>query len=776
MTVSGTMSRDVPHVTPGLRIAALLSVAAVLITGCERQDAADIGETSYVGARTCAECHKVQFGVWQGSHHALAMQVAGDKSVLGDFDEATFRRGGVASRFFRRNGKFMVRTEGADGNLADFEIKYTFGVTPLQQYLIELSGGRLQALTIAWDSRPKEAGGQRWFDLYPDQHIAHDDPLHWTGMNQNWNYMCADCHSTNLLRNYDPGTDRFSTTWSDINVACESCHGPGSRHVAWARKGKSWFGRRAQDNGLAVRFEDNDEWITDPGKDTAHRSVPRGAQSELEVCAPCHARRTQIADRHLPGRPVLDSYLVSLLDPDLYAADGQMEEEVYNYAPFLQSRMHARGVSCGDCHEPHSQKLRAEGNGVCTRCHARSRYDSAGHHHHPEDSEGAYCKSCHMPVRTYMIVDPRHDHSFRVPRPDASVSLGTPNACNDCHKDRPAAWAADAVERWYGPDRKGLQSNGPAFTAARTGRLDAPRLLRQLAADPGQPAITRATAYAELARYFSPSYASVLRRGLTDADPLVRLGALRGLDAVALEERWPLAGHLLKDPVRGIRIEAASFLAGVPLDDLGKDDRALLQDTLKEYVDVQMFNASRPEARLSLGLLYAQRGDAQKAEAEYRAAIALDHGFIPAYVNLADLYRTQGRDEEGGRVLRDALALAPDDASVQHALGLLLVRAQRLDEALPWLERAAVNAPGNARYAYVYGIALSSAGRLNKALDVLATAQRRHAADRDLLYALITMNRDAGRMAEAHGYAEQLTELAPDDPLVTGAMNDLGGP
>lgn len=767
--------RNAPHPAPGLRNATLFSVAMVLISGCGRQDTVPVPEPlPYVGVRTCAECHAGQYAAWRGSHHDLAMQTADEMTVLGYFDDTTFRREGVTSRFFRRDGKFMVSTEGPDGRLADFEIKYTFGVTPLQQYLVEFPGGRLQALTIAWDSRSREAGGQRWFDLYPDQHIAHDDALHWTGMNQNWNFMCADCHSTNMRRNYDPGEDRFSTTWSDINVACESCHGPGSRHVAWAQKGRSWFGRRAQDNGLTVHFGDRSDWVIDPGSATARRSTPRTSQAELDACTPCHARRSQIAEGHRPGRPVHDSYLVTLLDADLYADDGQMEGEVYNYAPFLQSKMHARGVSCGDCHEPHSLKLRADGNGVCTQCHAQFRYDSAGHHHHPENSEGALCKSCHMPVRTYMVVDPRHDHSFRVPRPDLTVSLGTPNACNDCHKDETAAWSAGAVERWFGPDRKGFQSYAPVFSAARSGRLDAPRWLRQLAADTGQPAIARATAYAELARYYSPSYVSVLRRGLTESDPLVRLGALRGLDAVAPAERWTLASPLLRDPVRSVRIEAASFLADVAMDGLGANDRMLLQRALDEYIDVQNFNASRPEAHLNLGLLYMRRGDAQQAETEYRAAIGLDRYFIPAYVNLADLYRVQGRDADGKRLLHDALALAPDNAPVQHALGLLLVRAQQTEEALVWLRRAAAGAPDNARYAYVYGVALGSAGHTGKALEILAAAQRRHAADRDLLYTLVTMNRDAGRMAEAHRYAAQLAELAPDDPFVTRMLDELG--
>ncbi len=159
---------------------------------------------TYIGRDACATCHAAQTESWQGSHHDLAMQVATEGTVLGDFDDAGFTHFDQVSTFFRRDGKFLVRTEGPGGDLRDFEIAFTFGVDPLQQYLIELPGGRLQALSICWDTRPREAGGQRWFHLYPDENVDHDDELHWTGPNQNWNFMCAECHSTALKKNFRP--------------------------------------------------------------------------------------------------------------------------------------------------------------------------------------------------------------------------------------------------------------------------------------------------------------------------------------------------------------------------------------------------------------------------------------------------------------------------------------------------------------------------------------------------------------------------------------------
>ena len=192
-------------------------------------------EAAFVGSAQCASCHEGSYQAWKGSQHALAMQHASEQAVLGDFGGAKFRYAGIESTFFRRDGKFFVRTDGPDGKLADFEVKYAFGVDPLQQYLVEFPDGRLQALSIAWDARPKASGGQRWFHLYPKEKIDFRDELHWTKRSQNWNFMCADCHSTNLRKAYDAATDRFKSTWSEISVGCEACHGPGSAHVEWAK-------------------------------------------------------------------------------------------------------------------------------------------------------------------------------------------------------------------------------------------------------------------------------------------------------------------------------------------------------------------------------------------------------------------------------------------------------------------------------------------------------------------------------------------------------------
>src|SRR5712691_4828706 len=360
---------------------------------------------TFVGSKTCASCHEAEAKLWRTSQHKLAMDHATDRSVLGDFSGATVEHYGVKSRFFRKDGKYLVETDGPDGKPGMFEIKYAFGVDPLQQYLVEFADGRLQALSLAWDSRPKEKGGQRWFHLYPNEEIRHDDILHWTKLNQNWNFMCAECHSTGVRKNYDAGTDRFATSFAEISVGCEACHGQGSRHVSWARARESWWPFGKSDDpkmGLAVRFDERRDvvWPISPRTGNAARNfTPALVRKEVETCGLCHARRGKFSEDWVPGRSLSDTHVVSPLARGLYHADGQMLDEVYNYGSFKQSKMFAAGVTCSDCHEPHGAKLRLPGDGVCLQCHSSDKYAAVAHHQHAEQNPPLSCASCHMPTR-----------------------------------------------------------------------------------------------------------------------------------------------------------------------------------------------------------------------------------------------------------------------------------------------------------------------------------------------------------------------------------------
>ncbi len=734
-------------------------------------------DATYVGVRACAGCHPREHERWHRSHHDLAMQPASAETVLGDFNGARFEEPGGTFTLSRDGGRFLVRAAGPDSRVRDYEVKYAFGVTPLQQYLVELDGGRLQALTIAWDTRPREAGGQRWVSLYPGERLGPGDPLHWTGFEQTWNYQCAECHSTGVRKNYDAASSRYVTGWAEVNVACEACHGPGSRHVAWAERRASWWtGDRDPRKGLVVVLHDRGQWRLDPATGNARRSAPRTADGEIEVCAVCHSRRSVVAEGAPSGRRLMDTHLPALLEPELYHADGQQQGEVYTYGSFLQSRMYRAGVTCSDCHEPHSLALRAPDNGVCAQCHAPAKYDAASHHFHRVGSAGAACEGCHMPAATYMLVDPRRDHSLRVPRPDLSVEVGTPNACTACHTDRDPAWAGDAVRAWYGRDPGGHQRYARALHAGRTGQPGALALLAELIRDAGQPAIARATALTLISRSPGPTSLEAVRHGLRDPDPLLRRSALTALESAPPEQRPALAARLLGDPVRAVRIEAGRVLASVPDAALGSAERAARHLAIEEYIASQRLNADRPDARVNLGLLHAHRAQAPEAEAEYRAAIALWSGHVSAYVNLADLYRVRGREGDAERVLRDGLAVAPGDPSLHHALGLALARQKRLDAAVGALRRAAALAPSVARYSYVYAVALHSSGCRDEAVRVLEEAVRRLPYDPDLLFGLAAFHRDQRELARALRYAERLAAVTPEDPRALELVAELRRP
>ena len=730
----------------------------------------------YVGGSTCGECHASEQAAWHGSDHDLAMQVANDQSVLGDFANGRFRYAGTTSTFSRRDGKYFVNTDGPDGRLHDYEIKYAFGVHPLQQYLIELPGGRMQALSIAWDSRPKAQGGQRWFHLYPGQNIKAGDWLHWTSAGQNWNFTCAECHSTNLRKNFDAASGIYRTTWSELNVSCEACHGPGSNHVTWARKGADWRAFEAN-KGLAIALDERRGVTWTPVAETgnAQRSVPRQSAREIEMCARCHGRASRLSDDYVYGKSPLDTHRLAMLDDNLYWHDGQMRDEVYNWGSFAQSEMYAKGVTCSDCHDPHSLKLRKPGNLVCAQCHQPAKYDTTKHTHHADGTPGAACASCHMPTTTYMVVDPRHDHSMRIPRPDVSAKVAAPNACNNCHVKKSPQWAADAIHQWTGKAAESFQHFAEALHAGSAGAPGARGALLTVIDDMAQPAIARASAIARLGPLLTPVTTDAVSRALNDPDAVVRLAAVEALAGTETATRQRYLARMLDDPVRAVRIEAARALAGAPEQGLAAGLRPAFDKALAEYVAVQTYNADRPEGRMNLGNLYLQRRDVVAAIAEYRKAIDIDPTFVAAYVNLADLHRAGGMDGEAEKILREGMARNPRDAALHHTLGLALTRQKKSAEALQEFRTATTLAPTNGRFAYVYGVALNSGGQSGEAIKVLTAALARQPYDRDILSGLAYFNAQAGRRDVALGYVRKLRELDPDSAEVAQMARQIEG-
>ncbi|MBH24943.1 MAG: hypothetical protein CMH57_10910 [Myxococcales bacterium] len=629
---------------------------------------AEAPEATWVGASRCVGCHGGQMEAWRGSDHAHAMAKAAPGRVQGDFSGASgFEGERLKASFVTEEGRLEATLRWGEGEPERYRAAYTFGRAPLQQLLVEAERGRLQVFPLAWDVE-----GARWFD---PQGLGGGHPpgtpLHWRGVYANWNVMCADCHSTHLQKNYDAEADRYDTAWSEIHVGCEACHGPASNHVAWAEG----------DGALAHK-----------GFGEGSGAIAKARQ--LEVCAPCHSRRQALTAEAPVGAPFLDHYAPELLREALYFPDGQIKDEVFVYGSFVQSRMHREGVVCGDCHDAHSGRLVVPEAQLCVRCHAPETYAVPAHHMHPQGSEGARCVVCHMPERTYMGVDPRRDHSIRIPRPDLSEALGTPNACAACHADEGAAWAAAKVADAHGAERP--PHYGEAIAAARRGDPKAASALIAILKDADQAAIVRATAAELLAGYPTRASRAALQEALGAKEALIRAAAVEGALRWSPRARLTALTPLLGDPVRAVRVQAARALVDLGPGLEGEAARTFAA-ALDAYVAAQRATADHPGARLNLAAVLGAQGDAAGAEREYWAALKLDPFYAPAAVNLAGLLEGQGRRPEAEALLTDMIARVPDAAEAHYALGLLLAADERFEEAAARLASAAALRPNDAR-------------------------------------------------------------------------------
>lgn len=713
-----------------------------------------LGKAQWVDEQQCEGCHADAVKAWRGSHHQLAMQAAMADTVLGDFSAAPLQNDAETTQFRQANDQFWINARGADGQRADFKVAYTFGLEPLQQYLLELPDGRLQAHGAAWDTDKR-----RWFHLYPKQGVDHRHLLHWSGSQQNANAMCIECHTTGFYRGFDATSQRFTSRWQALGVGCQSCHGPASNHLLWTRGEYTELANQ----GFALDL----------------RSA--GNLAEVETCARCHSRRSQLGGEQAVDAPLYDFYLPAGLSESLYEVDGKIKDEVFEYGSFVQSRMHTAGVRCSDCHEPHSADLRLSGNAVCTQCHnpqARPRrsgiragglhakdYESPAHHRHAAGSAGAQCSSCHMPGKWYMQVDYRHDHSFSVPNPAQATALGHSDACLGCHVEKPAQAIIQAFTDWYGqsPARDGGYAQ--ALAAARAGAPGAAAGLLSQLVRRDIPGLRKAALLAELPRYPSSKALQVALQGLQHPDPAVRLAAIEALPALAAPQQLAqVLPAMLSDGRRAVSLAATWQLLQVP--EALRPVGSAWQRAISDYEASQRSQLDRAEALSNLAALYEITGRLQQVEPLLRQALQRDSSFHPARIMLVRHLEQLGQTQAARNLLQQALQEHPQEASLQHAYGLLQVRQGDREQALEHLERAARLDPMNADYAYVLAVAWHDRGRSGEAIELLRQQLEAQPDNRQVRMALASYLGAQGRNDEVARMREQLRAINPEDPLL----------
>ena len=679
----------------------------------------------YAGSDACAACHPQQYQAWQQSHHGLA-----ERRVDPSLDAVAFdpprqiEHGSLRSevRAEQVNGavRFVVHTMGPEGRYDEFVAERVIGVDPLRQLLVRFPGGRWQVTALAYDPR-----GNEWFDVFGTEDRKPHEWGFWANRGMTWNTMCATCHVTDFVKNYDPVNDRFDSRWLELGVGCEACHGPAADHVRWQRSGRS-------------------------GKDP---TLPRWTKRQwIDTCGACHARRTSLVEPFRAGVSFLDQFLPVL--PDLspvYYPDGQVREENYEYTSFLLSRMYHEGVTCMDCHDPHTGKRLREGNNLCLKCHA-GKIDPVRHSRHKLDGPGGRCVNCHMPITVYMQRHPRRDHGFTIPDPQLTIDYGIPNACNRCHEDKSPEWALAAVKQWYGDKmERRTRQRAVAVARARAGELTVlAELLRYVREDP-YPEWRAVFALCLRPWRTQPQVRATLVKLLDSSSPIVLWAVARALDPE--RERPPSELRaLLEHPVRAVRVQAAWALRG------SLEPNHPVLGELQTFLELQL---DQPTGCMMRGIYAKDRGELAAAERWFRRALVFEPYSPVPWEAIAVMYSEAGDRERALAVLEEACVAQPRQASLHYLRGLALAELGRLPAATAALERAVQLDPTHARAWYNLGLARHRLGQPNLALRALQAALDRDSSNPDFTFALATVYRDLRRRREAVRWARRTLELNP---------------
>lgn len=717
------------------------------------ESAQDDPTPHYAGSASCKGCHAEAYTTWADSHHGLAERppsVALDRQA---FDPPRSLGGGADRTEIASTGDhFALRNPGLSTLQATSTVARVIGHAPLRQFLVGLPGGRLQTHEASYDPARNE-----WFDVFGEEERKPGEWGHWTGRGMNWNSMCSHCHNTAVRKRYDPARDTYATTMTEATVSCESCHGPLQRHVAWQAEARAQ-GRPSQPDPTVAKLQ---------------------RDQVFDTCATCHARRTQLTERFLPGDSFFDHFSLTLPDmSDLYFADGQVRDENYEAGAFLGSRMHAAGVRCADCHHPHSSKPLLPGNALCMRCHNGSfpnspRIDPAAHTFHQPASTGSACVNCHMPQTTYMQRHPRHDHGFTVPDPQLTVEWGIPNACNRCHKDRTPQWALDATRRWYGsrlelPNRVQARNRARAIASARANRPQARQALVEQLALPQSPYWTAALTGLLEPWTTHPEVRTVVLRQLEHSHPAVREAAARALAPIHDDSRAGIRPALearLQDAHRNVRLAAAWTLRG----SLGAQ-----APVFREMQATLEFHSDQPTGQLQWGALRMARGEIDLAIQHYTRAATWDPLSAPIRHDLAVALGAANRPGEAVRELEAACALDPRDGDLRYKLALAQNEAGQSDAARLQLEQATQLDPQHARAWYNLGLARHGAQDTEGALAALLQAETLTPQDAGPPYARATILAQLGRIDEALAAGRRALEIDPGFQDARTLVEQLG--
>jgi tetratricopeptide (TPR) repeat protein len=726
----------------------LVFIVAFLYCGVETTKPETSEAATYVGTDKCQGCHSKEYANYVSSDHFHAMDSALPRSVKGDFNNSFFVYYGDTTRFYQRDDGYYVSTKDSLGKKSEFPVSFTFGWQPLQQYLVRFGDGRIQALPFCWDTRPKEKGGQRWFHIYNKEKILPGDELFWTGINQNWNNMCADCHTTDYFKQFDAASNTFHSKWKENKVSCESCHGAASRHLQWAEK------KEAVDSlkGFAINLSGKKiKWTFDAAKGIAYPDQAVNNTTLVETCARCHARASRLSDNYHHGQSFLQTHIPATINTVNYYIDGQIKEEDYEYGSFLQSKMYSMGVTCVNCHEPHSMQLKAEGNVVCATCHAPDKFDVEAHTHHQVNGAGSQCVNCHMPVTTYMVVDERRDHSIRIPRPDLSLATGAPNACNKCHTNESTAWASKSFLQWYGdklPKNKTYSELLYAISKNEKGSEDA---FHQLLSSKTYPPIIKATALEQYNQFYSPRIIEEIKNNLKSNDPNLRLQALQAAPGLPAEVILPLLTPMINDPVLSVRTEAMNALAP-QYAQLDGTNRQTFDVVLNEYLAIQRNMSDRPEGYLNQGNVLLAIGRTSEAGQIYLQGLKRFPTSVRLYANTADLYRATGNEEKAKDYVQRALLIEPGNATIHYAMAMWNIRNHDIKAGMNEIRQAIRLDPSDPSFAYAYAVALHTNGQSQQAIHSLENFIAKNGNAPQVISVLISLYQDSNQPGKADNF------------------------